>query len=657
MYHAAGDDAAPLRVPPGSVSRTAEDQTSSVVARFAKSIDEEADDGDQDFPSPERASSSRGEEDIPLAQPDVPASDLQRGASGFNDCIPAATQFSRRSDDGIGHEEAEDDDDDREARPETSTDLKAFPETLPWLEASPEAPSSPAPRGKRSRSTFRHGSGGGPLETPTGANRAGGTPRTLRREPLQSPRTTSPPASKRPRTLPSPATASTRAPPAGSAERQPNRRRRPARLLADGAADANTAAAAVSLELTGSAPEPRWGHVLLPMQHGKLLMQGGATERGAVGITLGDTFVLDWESGAWVSPPSLGGTSSCPSMERVWHGGAAVPDGEGFQAITFGGECDAGTGAVQQLSDLIACDTELLLWYPLSVSGKPPAARAGHSLTMLRQQAVVFGGVRGRNWLQDVFALDTVTNRWALRNCVGEAPAARSYHAAVALDDSRMLVFGGNDGDRSFNDVFVLTAEKETQWTWTKFHCSGAIPKPRTGHTATLISSRHVLVIGGWDPTDDPSDDVAADEEGGVFSDAFVLDTVSWTWSRLNLTSPKKLARTGHAACLVEDIAPSSALGRALGMTREDPDHSGRAVVVIGGMGPDGSHLGDAVAVALPEELVQMRESAEEGRSGALHKSPVRALAHELSSAEGGSPAVAAPPKKRPRMRAGRHVS
>ena len=75
--------------------------------------------------------------------------------------------------------------------------------------------------------------------------------------------------------------------------------------------------------------------------------------------------------------------------------------------LVFGGEQDPGTGAVDFVSELMILSTDIWVWYPPAVSGKVPIARSGHSLTPVNNKVVVlFGGTRGRKWLDDVHALD-----------------------------------------------------------------------------------------------------------------------------------------------------------------------------------------------------------------------------------------------------------
>ena len=152
-----------------------------------------------------------------------------------------------------------------------------------------------------------------------------------------------------------------------------------------------------------------------------------------------------------------------------------------------------------------------------------------------------------------------------------------------------MVLFGGNNGTASFNSVSVLdTAE----WKWSHPIVTGKEPRPRTGHTASLVPARRggpggdekqggsgacglqctaaVVIFGGWDPElastrnkrrkksgHSPAASSGTPVAGGgcqeeatsaYFNDLFVLDTGRWFWSELSLPGPLPSVRTGHSA-------------------------------------------------------------------------------------------------------------
>ncbi|KAA0176421.1 hypothetical protein FNF27_02117 [Cafeteria roenbergensis] len=256
-------------------------------------------------------------------------------------------------------------------------------------------------------------------------------------------------------------------------------------------------------------------------------------------------------------------------------------------------------------------------------------------MAALGSAALVHGGIRGSKWLADLHSLDLDTFRWRQVRPAGTAPSKRCYHSAVTVADEAVVFFGGNDADASFNDVIVLrTATASGSWRWERPETTGDAPAPRTGHSATMVSPRHMAVVGGWDPSNtvveragrkEASDEAApaADADGDrpdapiptpmggpMFPDVHILDVESWQWRRLQLGHgearlgsaegarllPREaLARTGHAAVMSNSVCLP-------GGQPAEP-----CLLVIGGVGPDERRRLDTVAIRLPDDVLAAR--------------------------------------------------
>lgn len=283
----------------------------------------------------------------------------------------------------------------------------------------------------------------------------------------------------------------------------------------------------------GSGPVGHWGDSATKISGDRVVVYGGADDDEA---TLGDVHVFDLATHAWSTP------LNCESIPRAWHD--AVFLASKHLLLVFGGERFLGDGQIDVLADIMVLDTECFLWYPPAVSGTPPAARSGHTCTVVGDDVVVFGGSRGRNRQSTVHVLDSDTWHWKAVKVDGKPPSARTYHSAVAVGD-RVVVFGGNDAKKSFHSVHVLQKKSSDTWAWFHPCVVGTPPQARTGHSATLVDDSSLLFFGGWDPQ---SEDPAATK---VFDDAFLLNTDTWEWEPVELTNSDSATlpgRVGHRA-------------------------------------------------------------------------------------------------------------
>lgn len=296
------------------------------------------------------------------------------------------------------------------------------------------------------------------------------------------------------------------------------------------------------------APCARWGHTLTDIGNGRLLLYGGQTIDHKSGPrTLHDVHIYDMEKSHWFEP------FNCQGYPRQWHTITFLPERQ--LLICFGGE-----GRIPNDCHVMVLDTEIMLWYPPTVTGDAPSSRSGHTATRLDSNlVVVFGGVKGRKWLNTVHVLDCTVWKWIAVKVAGTAPPPRSYHTAVTVGTNRMIVFGGNNADQCFDSVHVLEKTCSTVdtgcdssvdcWRWSHPTTTGFKPVARTGHSATVLEDgKTVLVYGGWDPNADDDDDDGLEET--IFDDYYLLDTETWKWRNEGSTLTK---RVGHAAVWQEE--------------------------------------------------------------------------------------------------------
>lgn len=155
---------------------------------------------------------------------------------------------------------------------------------------------------------------------------------------------------------------------------------------------------------------------------------------------------------------------------------------------------------------------------PKLTSGQQPSRRRAHTACLYKNGIYIFGGGDGVRALNDVWRLDvtdlnkpfwklisaptrdrpggsttslTSDGRPSLRTDV-HRPSPRGYHTANMVG-SKLIVFGGSDGDECFRDVWVFDVETNI-WKSVGIKLS----YPRLSHTATIVGS-YLFVVGGHD--------------------------------------------------------------------------------------------------------------------------------------------------------------
>ena len=249
---------------------------------------------------------------------------------------------------------------------------------------------------------------------------------------------------------------------------------------------------------TGDLPGPRCAHTfsMVSSTHGLLI--GGATrlEHGGRGRK-------DGGKGRGESPAGTSGGSSGPRLD-------------GFSAD------------VHQL-DLLG-----MRWRKLTPVGDVPSARAAHVVVCAGHMAVLHGGVGPQGLAGDnLFLLDLRDMdrpRWHSVLINRESPGSPSggrgrgggpmspgprYGHCMVLVGKRILLLGGNDGQRVLSDVWALDAKSTGPHQWEnvtpKVDRKGGGPPPRMYHSACVRDDGLVIMCGG------------RGERGNALTDAWAL--------------------------------------------------------------------------------------------------------------------------------------
>ncbi|XP_033734113.1 kelch domain-containing protein 2-like [Pecten maximus] len=142
-----------------------------------------------------------------------------------------------------------------------------------------------------------------------------------------------------------------------------------------------------------------------------------------------------------------------------------------------------------------------------------------------------------RGWNNQLLVFDLETRMWSNPRCKGRVPSSRAAHAAAKIGN-QVYLFGGRHLAERMNDLHQLDLETLT-WTG-PLVTTGSVPPGRSWHTFTQVSEKQIFLYGGFDQKDNP------------LNDAWILDTVDLTWTKLDHYQ-KCNAHLWHTACRTMD--------------------------------------------------------------------------------------------------------
>jgi N-acetylneuraminic acid mutarotase len=225
---------------------------------------------------------------------------------------------------------------------------------------------------------------------------------------------------------------------------------------------------------TGNLHTGRMYHTATLLPNGKVLVVGGAID--------GSAELYDPATGTW---SVVTGRSSAA---HYGHTATLLPDG---RVLIVGG---VAVGAQRPVNSPNSPDNAELYDATTGTwtrAGSPFAYRSDHTATLLQSGKVLVAGGANDGIENSAALYDPATGTWSQ---TGSLTTQRAGHQATLLQDGRVLVTGGsNDGDFSFGlrntEIYDPTAG-----TWSQ---ASDLNVPRYGHSATLLSDGKVLVVGG----------------------------------------------------------------------------------------------------------------------------------------------------------------
>ncbi|XP_059150438.1 host cell factor 2-like isoform X2 [Physella acuta] len=234
---------------------------------------------------------------------------------------------------------------------------------------------------------------------------------------------------------------------------------------------------------SGPPPCPRLGHSFTLLGNKGYLFGGLANDsedpKNNIPRYLNDLYTLELRplsnQLSWDLPNIVG----APPPPRESHSAAPYTDKEGRKPRLFiyGGMSGC------RLGDLWMLDVDTMAWIQPTVAGMPPLPRSLHSATVINSRMFVFGGwvplvmddvkvaTHEKEWkcTNTLASLNLETMAWeplAMEVFEDALPRARAGHCAVAIN-TRLYIWSGRDGYRKawnnqvcFKDLWFLETEK-----------------------------------------------------------------------------------------------------------------------------------------------------------------------------------------------------
>lgn len=200
--------------------------------------------------------------------------------------------------------------------------------------------------------------------------------------------------------------------------------------------------------------------------------------------------------------------------------------------FVFGGYVSCDDGGSRYSNELWRFEFQTSEWLklPMTLSEnltQGPVGRVGHSMTLLGDKLILFGGKgENDNFLSDTWAYSLTASRWSNLSSPADP---RRFHSAVQMGTSpssarEMLIFGGlSPADTALNSLLYYNSRNDT---WELIEAGGS-PFGRFRHTA-LWRETNLYVFGGQ-----------SSDAGQYLDDMWVYYPESKLWEKLAMSGAK----------------------------------------------------------------------------------------------------------------------
>lgn len=172
-------------------------------------------------------------------------------------------------------------------------------------------------------------------------------------------------------------------------------------------------------------------------------------------------------------------------------------------------------------------------WKQVTTKGKKPVKRRAHSAVVVAQKyLVLFGGKSGvtKLPLKDLWTLDLTDWSWVDKTNIEFPSEPVKGHSAVVLGNE-MFVFGGRSSNTQYYDeLMALTFDKDGEpvsWRQVKLASGSKRPSNRNHHVAAALDDTRMLVYGGRS---------GHDPSFPLLTDTWIFDKATTEWKEIKPT-------------------------------------------------------------------------------------------------------------------------
>lgn len=232
------------------------------------------------------------------------------------------------------------------------------------------------------------------------------------------------------------------------------------------------------VNVSGACPGPRALHLSITVDD-KIYVFGGRNDTHA----LNDFWMLE------VTNDTVRWTQLEDAPIKAFDAGGVILGSDENKTLYVIG----GRNETSDITDILTYDFNLNQWQVITPSNQIQP-RSGHSVVVMNDTIVLFGGfsLEDNSFPSDVMVFDVNEKSWTPMQ-LGESitPVGRYGHSANLIDN-QMAVFGGWDGMKYLNDLWVL---KDNQWK--EMNVTGTKPSERALHGAVVTDNNTLYIIGG----------------------------------------------------------------------------------------------------------------------------------------------------------------